>query len=616
MIDVNGITVRIGAKVLLENASAHISDGQKVGLVGPNGCGKSTFFRLLQGCLETESGSVFFPENAKVASVAQDIADTSSPILEFVLNQDRERRELLARLETADAAELGEIHERLNAIGSAAAPAKASAILNGLGFSNEDLSRTVGEFSGGWRMRLALAAALFQPSDILLLDEPTNHLDLETGIWLENHLQKYRGTLLIISHDRNILNSLCDYIIHFDQLKLVTYSGNYDTFVRTRAEQKEVLERQFKKQEQKRRHMEEFVERFRYKATKAKQAQSRLKLLEKMPTVSLLEDNPLTRFNFPEPQELLPPLINMEDVSAGYGDRVVLKKLNLSIVNDDRIALLGANGNGKSTLAKILSGRMEPMGGTLRRSPKLKVGYFAQHQAEELPMNITAAEYMQGLMPDANETAVRSHLAGFGLEKEKALTQIARLSGGEKARLLFAAMSREAPNLLILDEPTNHLDMDARDALVEALNSYKGSVILITHDLHLIETAADDLWLVNKGICRPYEGDLEDYKQLLLANSVENKMAAKEKAEADRRKQAEKEQAAAAKNNLKEIKSRLRKIESELERLHQNKTALENKFQENLSPEEIVRFQKELKTVLDATEAAEEEWLSLSEQLG
>ncbi len=616
MIDVNGITVRIGAKVLLENASAHIFDGQKVGLVGPNGCGKSTFFRLLQGGLETESGSVFFPENAKVASVAQDITDTSSPILEFVLNQDRERRELLARLETADAAELGEIHERLNAIGSAAAPAKASAILNGLGFSNEDLSRTVGEFSGGWRMRLALAAALFQPSDILLLDEPTNHLDLETGIWLENHLQKYRGTLLIISHDRNILNSLCDYIIHFDHQKLVTYSGNYDTFVRTRAEQKEVLERQFKKQEQKRRHMEEFVERFRYKATKAKQAQSRLKLLEKMSMVSLLEDNPLTRFNFPEPQELLPPLINMEDVSAGYGGRVVLKKLNLSIVNDDRIALLGANGNGKSTLAKILSGRMEPMGGTLRRSPKLKVGYFAQHQAEELPMNITAAEYMQGLMPDANETAVRSHLAGFGLEKEKALTQIARLSGGEKARLLFAAMSREAPNLLILDEPTNHLDMDARDALVEALNSYKGSVILITHDLHLIETAADDLWLVNKGTCRPYEGDLEDYKQLLLANSVENKMAAKEKAEADRRKQAEKEQAAAAKNNLKEIKSRLRKIESELERLHQNKTALENKFQENLSPEEIVRFQKELKTVLDATEAAEEEWLSLSEQLG
>lgn len=423
-------------------------------------------------------------------------------------------------MKNASVEELGEIHERLNAIGASSAEARAAVILNGLGFKNSDFIRPVREFSGGWRMRLALAAALFQPSDILLLDEPTNHLDLETSIWLENHLKKYRGTLLIISHDRTILNSLCGYIVHFDNKKLAVYSGNYDTFRRTRNEQKEMLERSFKKQEQKRRHLESFVERFRYKASKAKQAQSRIKLLEKMPEVTLLADDPSVKFDFPEPSELASPLVNLENVSAGYGDKVILKRLNLSIDNGDRIALLGANGNGKSTFAKLLSGRLQPLGGEMRCTPKLKVGYFAQHQTEELPLEKTAAEYMATLMPEADETKVRAHLARFGLGKEKALTRISLLSGGEKARLLFAAMTRNAPELLILDEPTNHLDMEARDALVEALNEYAGSVILITHDLHLIELVADDLWLVDKGGCRPYDGDLDDYKELLLSVRV------------------------------------------------------------------------------------------------
>lgn len=614
MIDINDITVRIGSKVLLNHASAHISDGQKVGLIGVNGCGKSTLFRVLRGQLDTESGNIALPSTARVVTVEQEINDIDLPILEFVLAQDKERDGLLKRLQNASAEELGEIHERLNAIGASSAEARAAVILNGLGFKNSDFIRPVREFSGGWRMRLALAAALFQPSDILLLDEPTNHLDLETSIWLENHLKKYRGTLLIISHDRTILNSLCGHIVHFDNKKLAVYSGNYDTFRRTRNEQKEMLERSFKKQEQKRRHLESFVERFRYKASKAKQAQSRIKLLEKMPEVTLLADDPSVKFDFPEPSELASPLVNLENVSAGYGDKVILKRLNLSIDNGDRIALLGANGNGKSTFAKLLSGRLQPLGGEMRCTPKLKVGYFAQHQTEELPLEKTAVEYMATLMPEADETKVRAHLARFGLGKEKALTRISLLSGGEKARLLFAAMTRNAPELLILDEPTNHLDMEARDALVEALNEYAGSVILITHDLHLIELVADDLWLVDKGGCRPYDGDLDDYKELLLSVRVSPEEK-KTVAAAEKEKQQAKEAAAAARNNLRELKSRLRRIETELERQTALKTSLENKFQEQLSTDEIIQTQKELNAVAEKIEALETEWLEIGEQL-
>lgn len=614
MIDINDITVRIGSKVLLDHASAHISDGQKVGLIGVNGCGKSTLFRVLRGQLDTESGNIALPSAARVVTVEQERNDIDLPILEFVLAQDKERDGLLKRLKNASVEELGEIHERLNAIGASSAEARAAVILNGLGFKNSDFIRPVREFSGGWRMRLALAAALFQPSDILLLDEPTNHLDLETSIWLENHLKKYRGTLLIISHDRTILNSLCGYIVHFDNKKLAVYSGNYDTFRRTRNEQKEMLERSFKKQEQKRRHLESFVERFRYKASKAKQAQSRIKLLEKMPEVTLLADDPSVKFDFPEPSELASPLVNLENVSAGYGDKVILKRLNLSIDNGDRIALLGANGNGKSTFAKLLSGRLQPLGGEMRCTPKLKVGYFAQHQTEELPLEKTAAEYMATLMPEADETKVRAHLARFGLGKEKALTRISLLSGGEKARLLFAAMTRNAPELLILDEPTNHLDMEARDALVEALNEYAGSVILITHDLHLIELVADDLWLVDKGGCRPYDGDLDDYKELLLSVRVSPEEK-KTVAAAEKEKQQAKEAAAAARNNLRELKSRLRRIETELERQTVLKTSLENKFQEQLSTDEIIQTQKELNAVAEKIEALETEWLEIGEQL-
>ena len=604
MIDINDITVRIGSKVLLDHASAHISDSQKVGLVGANGCGKSTLFRVLLGQQETETGDVYFPRGSRVATVAQEQNDIDIHILDFVLAADKERTELLARLQNASEFELAEIHERLNLIGAASAEGRASAILNGLGFDNADFHRPVREFSGGWRMRLALAAALFQPSDILLLDEPTNHLDLEASVWLENHLRKYAGTLLLISHDKYILNDLCDYIIHFEDRKLNTYSGNYHTFRRTRSMQRELQARQIEKQEARRRHLQSYVDRFRYKASKAKQAQSRIKMLEKMEVIAPLAGEYSSHFNFPEPAELAPPLITLEDVSAGYGDNVVLKKLSLRIVNNDRIALLGANGNGKSTLAKLLSGRLKPLSGTVKASQKLEVGYFAQHQSEELPLEQTPAEYMSSLMPGVPEPKVRAHLASFGLNQEKSVTQIARLSGGEKARLLFAVMTRKAPALLILDEPTNHLDIEGREALVEALNAYGGSVILITHDLHLIELIADDLWLVKNHLCKPYQGDLEDYKRSLLED--------KKTAEKPEPKEPKKP------NNyfeIKQLNSELKRLEKLLARLNVQRENMESRFAEEQTAEALIALQKDFSSLQKQIADTENLWLEVSTRL-
>ncbi len=604
MIDINDITVRIGSKVLLDHASAHISDSQKVGLVGANGCGKSTLFRVLLGQQETETGDIYFPRGSRVATVAQEQNDIDIHILDFVLAADKERTELLARLQNASEFELAEIHERLNLIGAASAEGRASAILNGLGFDNADFHRPVGEFSGGWRMRLALAAALFQPSDILLLDEPTNHLDLEASVWLENHLRKYAGTLLLISHDKYILNDLCDYIIHFEDRKLNTYSGNYDTFRRTRSMQRELQARQIEKQEARRRHLQSYVDRFRYKASKAKQAQSRIKMLEKMEVIAPLAGEYSSHFNFPEPAELAPPLITLEDVSAGYGDNVVLKRLSLRIVNNDRIALLGANGNGKSTLAKLLSGRLKPLSGTVKTSQKLEVGYFAQHQSEELPLEQTPAEYMSSLMPGVPEPKVRAHLASFGLSQEKSVTQIARLSGGEKARLLFAVMTRKAPALLILDEPTNHLDIEGREALVDALNAYGGSVILITHDLHLIELIADDLWLVKNHLCKPYQGDLADYKRSLLEDKK-----TMEKTEPKEPKKP---------NNyfeIKQLNSELKRLEKLLERLNVQRENMESRFAEEQTAEALIALQKDFSALQKQIADAENLWLEVSTRL-
>lgn len=608
MIDINNITVRIGSKVLLEQASAHISDGWKVGLVGHNGCGKSTLFRVLLGELETELGDVFFPAGSRVATVAQELDDIEIPVLDFVLAQDKERAELLKRLETAPEEEYGDIHEQLRVIGAASAEGRAASILSGLGFSDEDMRRPIKEFSGGWRMRLALAAALFRPSDVLLLDEPTNHLDLEASIWLEKHLRRYAGTLLLISHDRFILNDLCNYIIHFENKKLNTYSGNYDIFQKTRTQQREVLARQTAKQEMRRKHLQSFVDRFRYKASKAKQAQSRLKMLEKLEALPLLSSEYAGSFDFPEPPEPASPLVTLESVSAGYESKVVLKNLSLRIVENDRIALLGANGNGKSTFAKLISGRLAPMDGSISYTRKLEIGYFAQHQSEELPLDMTACEYMATLMPDVPETKVRAHLARFGLTQEKSATLIGKLSGGEKARLLFAVMSRNAPGLLILDEPTNHLDIEGRDALIEALNAYKGAVILITHDLHLIELIADDLWLVKNQTCRPYDGDLDDYKHLLL----EGKNTAPKREEPVKK---EEKRKGGNYFEIKQLNSEIKRLEKTLSKLADEKAVMEKRFSEPLSTEELIALQKDFSYLQNRIDETKANWLELSEKL-
>lgn len=608
MIDINNITVRIGSKVLLEQASAHISDGWKVGLVGHNGCGKSTLFRVLLGELETELGDVFFPAGSRVATVAQELDDIEIPVLDFVLAQDKERAELLQRLKTAPEEEYGEIHEQLRVIGATSAEGRAASILSGLGFSDDDLHRPIKEFSGGWRMRLALAAALFRPSDVLLLDEPTNHLDLEASIWLENHLRRYTGTLLLISHDRFILNDLCNYIIHFENKKLNTYSGNYDTFQKTRTLQREVLARQTAKQEMRRKHLQSFVDRFRYKASKAKQAQSRIKMLEKIEVLPPLSSEYAGSFDFPEPPELASPLVTLENVSTGYENTVVLKKLSLRIVENDRIALLGANGNGKSTFAKLVSGRLAPTDGSILYTRKLEIGYFAQHQSEELPLDMTACEYMATLMPEVPETKIRAHLARFGLTQEKSATLIGKLSGGEKARLLFAVMSRNAPGLLILDEPTNHLDIEGRDALIEALNAYKGAVILITHDLHLIELIADDLWLVKNQTCRPYDGDLDDYKHLLL----EGKNTAPKREDLVKK---EEKRKGGNYFEIKQLNSEIKRLEKTLSKLADEKAVMEKRFSEPLSTEELIALQKDFGCLQNRIDETEANWLELSEKL-
>ena len=608
MIDINNITLRIGNKTLLENASAHIADGWKVGIVGANGCGKSTLFRAMLGLQETELGEINFPSGVRIATVAQEMKNIDVAVLDYVLAQDKERQELLERLQTAPESELAEIHERLNFIGASSAEGRASAILSGLGFANEDFSRPIKEFSGGWRMRLALAAALFVPSDILLLDEPTNHLDLEASVWLENHLKKYRGTLLLISHDRYILNDLCTHIIHFENKKLNVYNGNYDTFQTTRSLQREVLAKQIAKQEQQRKHLQSFIDRFRYKATKAKQAQSRMKMLEKMEVLPPLSSEYASSFEFPEPQKMASPLIKLDSVSVGYDDNVVLKNLNLNIGNDDRIALLGANGNGKSTLSKLLSGRLPPMSGNIIKSSKLEVGYFAQHQSEELPLDMTACAYLTSLMPELSETKIRAHLAAFGLNQEKTTTQIALLSGGEKARLLFAVMSRKSPALLILDEPTNHLDIEGRDALLEALNAYSGAVLLITHDLHLVELVADDLWLVKNHTCKVYNGDLAEYRDSLL-----NEKNTAKKPEVQLPKTEPK------KNNnyfeIKQLNSEIKKLEKLIAKLNAEKAVMEQKFTQTTDTAELIALQKDFAYLQNEIDKAENEWLDLSEKL-
>lgn len=627
MLDINEITLRFGGRLLFNAASAHISDGQKVGLTGRNGSGKTTLFRMISGDLSPDDGDIGMTKGHKIATVAQEIADTTVSLIDCVLQADTQRTALLAELETAesenDGVKIGEIHERLNMIGANSAEARAGAILYGLGFSAEQQTQPLSSFSGGWRMRVALAGALFVPSDILLLDEPTNHLDLEASLWLENFLEKYPGTLIIISHDRSLLNRLCTRILHIENLKIQSYGGNYDAFEQTRALQKENEQKQAAKTEETRKHLQSFVDRFRYKANKAKQAQSRIKMLEKLPPKAVFANEAALHFKFPTPRELPSPLIKIEDGSVGYGEKAVLSKMNLRIDADDRIALLGANGNGKSTFAKLLAGKLKLMNGTMQVSGKLRIGYYAQHQTEELSPNLTAFQQMQLVMKEANETQIRAHLGAFGLTQQRADTRIEQLSGGEKARLLFAIMTRDAPHILLLDEPTNHLDIDARDALIEAINAYKGAVILITHDPHLIELTADRLWLIDGGRCAVYDGDLEDYRNLLAQKAriqAAGKSADKNEKNAVSRKD-ERREAAEKRQQSAPLRKKLKETETLLEKLNVQKEKIEEMLEDptlymiGLNAAKVKNLQISLSQLNEQIETAEQQWLELSEKL-
>ncbi len=519
MLQITDLTYRIAGRLLLENASLALPPGHRAGLVGPNGSGKSTLLRLIAGDIAADAGTIAVPNGWRIGRLLQEAPDGPESLVDTVLAADRERAQLLAEAEHAsDPHRIAEIHDRLAAIQSHSAPARAAAILAGLGFGEADQQRPCREFSGGWRMRVALAALLFSEPDLLLLDEPTNHLDLEASIWLESYLASYPHTILLVSHDRDLLNRGVEKIVHLENRRLVVYSGGYDDFERTRSDRLAHQSAMRAKQLAQRRHMQAFVDRFRYKASKARQAQSRLKALERMEPIAAVVEARSVAFDFPAPNPLAPPLVTMEGVAVGYAaGQPVLQDLNLRLDQDDRVALLGANGNGKSTFAKLLAGRLKPMAGEIRRSPKLKIGYFAQHQADELALEATPLLLMDRAAPHLAEPKRRAHLARFGLDQERVNTRVGDLSGGEKARLLFALVTHDAPHVLILDEPTNHLDVDARQALIAALNDYGGAVLLISHDPHLIELGADRLWLVADGRCRPFEGAMEEYRDYLLA---------------------------------------------------------------------------------------------------
>ncbi len=625
MLHVNDMTFRLGGRVLFDKATLHLPKGKKMGLVGRNGTGKTTLFRMILGDLHTDAGAVRVRPTARIGTVAQEAPSGPTSLIDTVLAADTERAQLLAEAETAtDPGRIADIHNRLADIDAQTAPARAARILAGLGFDEEAQARPCSEFSGGWRMRVALAATLFARPDFLLLDEPTNHLDLEAALWLEGYLASWPGTLLVISHDRTLLNTVVDEIAHLSEQKLTRYAGNYDRFERTRRERQAQQAKLQAKQLSEQRRIQAFVDRFKAKASKASQAQSRLKMLARMEPIASVIDEKTTTFNFPDPAPLSPPLIALDEVSVGYGDKPVLKDLDLRIDMDDRIGLVGANGNGKSTLIKMLVDRLKPMAGKVVKSSKLKVGYFAQHQQEELNLNESPFQHMARALPMATETKVRSHLGRFGFSGDLADSKVDVLSGGEKSRLLFALMSIEAPHILFLDEPTNHLDVDAREALVQALNEYDGAIVLVTHDAHLIDLVCDRLWLVADGGCANYDGDLESYTSLLL----EQRRAARRDAQADKTRDGaapavDKKEARRERARQREETAALRKsvaaAEKKMERLAQEIAALEAKLADpeiyNGPTAKLMDLQVAHKNAKDTLEETEQSWLSAQEAI-
>ncbi|MFU8776675.1 MAG: ABC-F family ATP-binding cassette domain-containing protein [Roseovarius sp.] len=530
MLNIDDITYSVAGRTLIENASASIPDGHKVGIVGRNGTGKTTLFRLIRGELALEGGSISLPSRARIGGVAQEVPGNAVSLIDTVLSYDTERAELMEESErSTDGARIAEIQTRLADIDAWSAEARAASILKGLGFTDEEQLMPCSAFSGGWRMRVALAGVLFSQPDLLLLDEPTNYLDLEGALWLETYLARYPHTVLIVSHDRGLLNRAVGSILHLEDKKLTLYQGGYETFAETRAARLAAAASEAKKQDARRAHLQSFVDRFRAQANKAAQAQSRIKMIAKLKPITTPQEAALKRFTFPTPEELSPPILRIESGSVGYDGVPVLRRLNLRIDQDDRIALLGRNGEGKSTLSKLLAGKLQPIEGQLHKSSKLRVGYFAQHQVEELHLDETPIDHIRRMRPTETPSKLRARLGGFGIGAEQAETLVGKLSGGQKARLSLMLATLDAPHMLILDEPTNHLDIESREALVEALTAYSGAIILVSHDMHLLGLVADRLWLVRGGEVAPYEGDLESYRAMLLSGSDTEKPAEKPK---------------------------------------------------------------------------------------
>jgi ATP-binding cassette, subfamily F, member 3 len=616
MLNLNGITVRLGGRTILDGASAALPPRSRVGLIGRNGAGKSTLMKVMIGQLDPDGGSLDMPRGTKIGYIAQEAPSGDATPIDTVLAADLERAALLAESETAtDPDRIGDIHERLMAIDAYAAPARAARILVGLGFDDEMQARPLDSFSGGWKMRVALAALLFSQPDLLLLDEPSNHLDLEATLWLEDFLKSYPAMMVVISHERDLLNNVVDHILHLEQGKVTLYAGGYDSFERQRAERAAQLAAARANQEAQRAKLQDYIARNSARASTAKQAQSRAKMLAKLQPIAALAEDPTLSFDFPDPDELRPPLITLDLASVGYAeDKPILQRLNLRIDPDDRLALLGRNGNGKTTLARLLAAQLAPMEGAMTASGKMKVGYFTQYQVEELDGADTPLQHMTRVMPGKSPAAVRAQLGRFGFSGDKATTEVRKLSGGERARLALALITRDAPHLLILDEPTNHLDVDAREALVRALNEYSGAVVVVSHDRHMLELTADRLVLVDAGTASEFDGSLADYTSFVLT-----KDAGGGKAKAARK--GDRRAAAEAREKGQALRRDIKTAEAEIARLEKERSALDRAMFDPAGAEPalvklpMTELMKRRAATAAALEAAEARWMGFNEAL-
>lgn len=617
MLVITDLSIRLAGRLLIDHASAQIVPGARVGLVGRNGTGKSTLFRAIRGEIATESGTILVPQRWRIGSLAQEAPNGPESLVEVVLKADPERDALLREAETAvDPQRIAEIQTRLVDIDAHSAPARAAAILSGLGFSRADQSRPVCEFSGGWRMRVALAATLFSAPDLLLLDEPTNYLDLEGTLWLEDHLANYPRTVIVISHDRDLLNTSVDQILHLDRRKLTLYRGSYSSFEDQRAARELLDAKHAKRQEAERKRLQDFVDRFKAKASKARQAQSRVKMLEKMKPVAALVREEVREITFPAPDKMLsPPIIAVDNVAVGYDPQIpVLKRVTLRIDNDDRVALLGSNGNGKSTLVKLLADRLRPFSGAITRAEKLSIAYFAQHQLDELNEEASVYDHIRKLMPEAPEAKVRARAGAIGFSGSAADTKAKSLSGGEKARLLLGLATFFGPNMIILDEPTNHLDIDSRAALAEAINEFPGAVIMVSHDRYLIEACADRLWVVADGTVTSFDGDLDEYSRAVLSARGGVRSATRENDDARTPKIERPERAKVEKRGS--LKQRISNAEAEITRISEiiakidTALALPDLFIRD--PKQAAQLSRARANAADALARVEEEWLEAS----